>query len=125
MKLNRSIAVAAVAVALSLFGTAQAARADGWGAIAYSPSTGAYGYWYGADCEATASNGALNNCGGDDRQVMVTVQNGWAALAVNRDGGYGYAWSTNSLEDAECLAIGYAGGPGCGAEIRCWVASGV
>jgi hypothetical protein len=122
MRLTRPLA--ALAVAVSLLGAAQAARADAFAAIAYSPSTGNYGSWYGADCQATAENGALNNCGGEDRQVVVWVENGWAALAVNNDGGWGYGWSTNSLDEAEGNAINGAGGSGCGAYILCWVASG-
>jgi serine/threonine-protein kinase len=123
--MKRTHLIATLAVAFALLGTAQAARADGWGAIAYSPSTGAYGYWYGADCQANAEQGALNNCGGCDKQVMVTVDHGWAALAVNKNGGYGYAYSTKCQADAERSAIQYAGGPRAGAYILCWVASGV
>jgi serine/threonine-protein kinase len=122
MRLTRW-AAAITAVAL-LLGAAGAARADAFAAIAYSPHTGQYGYWYGADCLATAKNGALQGCNARDAQVVVTVENGWAALAVNNNGGYGYGWSTNCQAEAERIAVNGAGGPGCGAHVLCWVASG-
>ena len=121
MRLPRWITVLAIAV--TLFGTVQGARAA-FGAIAYSPSTGSYGYWYGANCRAEAENGALNNCGGADRQIVVWVQNGWASLAVNNEGRWGYGWSTNCREEADRNALNNAGGRRCGARILCWVASG-
>jgi serine/threonine-protein kinase len=113
-----------VAVTALLFGTAQVSRADAFGAIAYSPSTGNYGYWYGANCLAAAEVGALSGCNAPDRQVVATVENGWAALAVNNNGGWGYGWSTNCLAEAEGYALNGAGGPCCGAHILCQVASG-
>jgi serine/threonine-protein kinase len=118
-------AVTLVAVVV-LAGTTQAARADDYfGAIAYSPSTGYFGYSFGQDCEATAQNVALQNCCGQDRQVVVWVSNGYAALAVNNNGGYGSAWSTNSQAEADQAALNFAGGPGCGAHIVCEIATGV
>jgi serine/threonine-protein kinase len=118
-------AIALVAV-LALFGTAQAARADAsFGAIAYSPSTGSYGYTFGRNCAADAEIGALQNCNGRDRRVVAWVSNGYAALAVNDKGGYGAAWSTRCQADADQAALNFAGGPGCGAHVLCEVATGV
>jgi serine/threonine-protein kinase len=117
-------AVTLVAV-IVLGGTAQAARADYFGAIAYSPSTGCYGYSFGQDCVPTAENVALQNCNGPDRQVVVWVSNGYAALAVNNNGGYGSAWSTNCQAEADQAALNFAGGAGCGAYILCEIATGV
>jgi serine/threonine-protein kinase len=118
-------AVALVA-AIVVCGTTQVAHADDdFGAIAYSPSTGYYGYSYGKDCEATAENVALRNCNGPDRQVVVWVANGYAALAVNNNGGYGAAWSTDCQADADQAALDFAGGPGCEAQIICEMATGV
>jgi serine/threonine-protein kinase len=122
MKLPRW--TAAVVVAVALFSTAAAVRADEYAAIAYSPSTGSYGYWYGAKCRADAETGAMNNCNGSDRRVVVWVENGWAALAVNNNGGWGYGWSTTSRAQAERSALNGAGGARCGAHIICWAASG-
>ena len=122
MKLIRRFA--AVAIVFALLGAVSAARADAYAAIAYSESTGQYGYTYGYDDLGAAENDAVANANADDAQVVVWVENGWAALAVNNDGGWGYGWSTNCQADAERFAIDGAGGPACGAHILCWVASG-
>jgi hypothetical protein len=120
---HRTIALVALAV---LLGTVQAARADAaFGAIAYSPTTGYYGYSYGRDCLANAESAALQNCNGLDRRVVVSVGNGYAALAVNNNGGFGAAWSGRCQADADQAALNFAGGLGCGAHILCEVATGV
>jgi hypothetical protein len=119
MRLTRCIA--AIAVAFFVFGAAQAARADAYAAIAYSQSTGQYGYSYGYDNLGAAENAAVGYANAPDAHVVVWVENGWAALAVNDDGGWGYGWSTNSQAEAEGYALNGAGG---GAHILCWVASG-
>jgi hypothetical protein len=109
-----------------LCGAAPTAWADNYfGAIAYAPSTGRYGYSYGKDCLATAEVVAAGNCLGPDRRVVVWVANGYAALAVNHNGGYGAAWSTTCQADADQAALNFAGGPACGAHIVCEMATGV
>ena len=122
MRLIRPIA--AVAVVFALLGAAQAARADAYAAIAYSKSTGQYGYTYGYDNLDAAKCDAVANANAPDAHVVVWVENGWAALAVNNNGGWGYGWSTNCKANAERFAIDGAGGPACGAHILCWAASG-
>jgi serine/threonine-protein kinase len=118
-------AMAVVAV-FALLGSVPAARAnDYFGAIAYSPSTGQYGYTFGRDCQANAEIGALQNCIGADRRVVVWVSNSYAALAVNNDGSFGAAWSSECQAEADNAALNFAGGPGCGAHILCEVATGV
>jgi hypothetical protein len=123
MRIHCLIAAAVVAAA-TLLGTGEVARANTFAAIAYSPATGSYGCWYGANCLPVAAVGALGNCGGPDRRLAVAVENGWAALAVNCNGGCGTGWSTNSRAEAECIALSGAGGNTCGARVLCWVASG-
>jgi serine/threonine-protein kinase len=121
----KQYAIALVALA-ALFTTVNAAHAaEYFGAIAYSPSTGHYGFSYGKDCVANADIVALQNCIGADRRVVVWVANGSAALAVNNNGGFGTAWSTNCQAEADQAALNYAGGPGCGAHIICEMATGV
>jgi serine/threonine-protein kinase len=118
-------ALAVVAV-LALFASVQAARANEFfGAIAYSPSTGHYGYTYGRDCLANAEAGALQNCIGADRRVVVWVSNGYAALAVSNDGRFGAAWSSECQAEADHAALNFAGGPDCGAHIVCEIETGV
>ena len=119
---RRFIALVALVV---LFETVLAVRAEAAsGAIAYSPVTGYYGYSFGRDCLTNAEIAALQNCNGLDHRVVVSVENGYAALAVNNNGGYGAAWSTRCQADADQAALNFAGGPGCGAHILCEVATG-
>jgi serine/threonine-protein kinase len=93
-----------------------------YGAIAYSPATGKYGYSYNCDSLAEAERIALRNCRASDATVKVWVENGWAALAVNNNGAYGWGWSTSSLADAEATALSNVSGGG--GHILCWCASG-
>ena len=116
--------IAAVAVVAALFAATQSARADAYAAIAYSQCTGQYGYTYGYNDLCAAQNDAVANANASDAQVVAWVENGWAALAVNKNGGWGYGWSNNGQADAERFALNGAGGPACGAYILCWVASG-
>jgi hypothetical protein len=116
--------IAAVAVAAVLLAAAGNARADPYAAIAYSESTGQYGYTYGYQDLGAAQCDAVSNANAADAHVVVWVENGWAALAVNNDGGWGYGWSTRSQAAAERIALNGAGGAACGAHILCWVASG-
>jgi serine/threonine-protein kinase len=109
-------------VALAVVGASAAPARAAFAVIAYSESTGQYGYVYGYDNLQDAENDAIANCGADDAFVAVEVENGWAALALGDDGAYGDAWSTSSLDEAENLALGYAGGGD--AYIAQWVASG-
>jgi len=74
---------------------------------------------------ANAEVAALQNCNGLDRRVVVYVGNGYAALAVNSNGGFGAAWSSRCQAEADQAALIYAGGIGCGAHVVCEVATGV
>lgn len=112
---------AVVVAAATLLGTVPAAQANDFAAIAYSPSTRSWSYWDGAHSRSGAENGALNRCNGSDRRVVVWAENGWAALAVNSNGGWSTGWSANSRAEAERIALN---GAGCGAHIVCWTFSG-
>jgi hypothetical protein len=116
-------ALAALA-AVAAVNPPRAAADDGgnkYAAIAYSESTGQYGYTYGYDDQCAAENDAIANSGACDARVVVEVENGWAALALGPDGTWGAAWSTRSLADAERMALGYTGNPGC-SRIAVWAA---
>lgn len=103
-----------------LTGIGSAAWAD-YGAIAYSPQTGKWGYSYGYYYLSDAQNNALSRVDSSDARVAVWVENGWAALAKDSKGNYGWGWSTNSLADAEAFALSHVGADG---SIVCWVYSG-
>jgi hypothetical protein len=93
-------------------------------AIAYSPSTGAYGYSYGFASLAGARAEALAHCRGDDARVVVWVENGYAALALgDRRGAYGWGWAFNRGE-ARARALNQCAARTTGAYVAVSVYSG-
>jgi hypothetical protein len=65
-----------------------------YAAIAFSSSTGRYGYTYGWLSEDNARRASRAHCKADDARVVLVVGNGYAALALGDDRsayGYGYA----------------------------------
>ena len=78
-----------------------------YAAIAFSQSTGRYGYSSGWLAEINARREALKNCKAKDAKVILVVGNGYAALAVGEDtSAYGYG-SAKTVEGAD-LAKRYA-----------------
>jgi serine/threonine-protein kinase len=94
----------AAAVAHLVAAPASAHAADKYAAIAYSPSTGAFGYSYNFATRTSAEKVALAECKGDDAQVLVWARNGWCCLAVGDDNAYGYSWADNE-DYAKKLAL--------------------
>lgn len=94
--------------------------ADTYGAIAYSESTGKWGYSFDQSSRDAAEQRALGECGARDATVPVWVKNGWAALAKNSRGEWATGWSGNSRAEAEQIALDEIGG----GSIVCWVYSG-
>lgn len=88
---------------------------DLYAAIAYSDSTGRWGYSFDNYTLADASVSAVSRCAAYDCRVKTWVRNGCAALARGYSGGLGWAYN-DSLAYArtraiqECNAWGY----GCG-----------
>jgi serine/threonine-protein kinase len=76
-----------------------------YGAIAYSKSTGVYGYSWGQDSRSDAERVALRNCKGSDASVEVHGKNAWVAFAHGSDGASGWAWSEKSAADARQRAV--------------------
>lgn len=88
-----------LAVAAGLFAAAPArADYDTYAAIAYSKSTGHYGYSYGYYSLAAAELEALAQCDGDDATIKVWSRNDWCALAIGDDGALGWYWGDTSYE---------------------------
>jgi hypothetical protein len=77
-----------------------------WGAIAYSESTGAFGYANGG--AQSSQFAALKNCKTLDAKVLVTKCDCWLALAVGDDKIYGYGFAGNRA-DAERNALDECG----------------
>jgi hypothetical protein len=70
------------------------ASGDRYAAVAFSPSTGQYGYGNGFATKGGAIERARQECGARDAVVKWT-RNAWIALAVSSPtrSGYGYGWT--------------------------------
>jgi hypothetical protein len=90
------------------------ALADNYGAIAYSPSTGATGTSWNCCDEGTAEQSAVGYCGQADCGSYVWTDNQCAALAVSSNGGWGWAGNKDrGLARANAMAQCETQGPGC------------
>ena len=89
-------------VAVSCFTTS--AFADQHAAIAYSASSGAYGYSYGFSDLGDAEIDATNRCGQPDAVVVTWSRNEWCSLAVSDDGSYGWG-SGETQEESDANAM--------------------
>lgn len=71
--------------------------ANSYAAIAYSPSTGQWGYGNGYPSQAEAVARARAECGRADAKTS-WAKNAWIALAISdrSPGGYGMAWATTA-----------------------------
>jgi serine/threonine-protein kinase len=69
-----------------------AAFADGFAAVAYSPSTGATGAAWNYSCAGEAQESAMGACEQADCTSPMWVENGCIALAKG-SGGWGWAWN--------------------------------
>jgi uncharacterized protein DUF4189 len=65
---------------------------DTYAAIAYSPSTGKYGYAYNYGSRYAAERAALAHCPEADAEIVGWVKAGWLALAIGDDNAYGVGW---------------------------------
>jgi hypothetical protein len=107
-----------------LFSSAGAAWADKYAAIAYAQSTGSIGYAYNCRSLAEAKQLALQNCDGEDADVVSWARNAYCALALGDDGGaYGQSWGRTRAE-AERLALQACGQYTTNGYIARWVYSG-
>jgi serine/threonine-protein kinase len=84
---------------------AQCAAADRYAAIAFSPSTGAYGYGYGFTSLTEAKNRAVKECDGADAVVVGSARNGYVALALgDATDAYGVGWASTAAS-AQAIAL--------------------
>lgn len=82
---------------------------DYYAAIAFSPTTGKCAYYNRQASWAAAEQGALKACNAPDARVVVSVRNGWCALALGDDwdadgGSYGCG-AANTPDKASNLAL--------------------
>ena len=89
---------------------APATQRDYWGALAYSSSTGRYGFAYDYATQAQAINAAVEKCRVRDCQGVVWFHNGCGAFARGRGAwGWGIGYSRGEAEAkalAECRKHG-------------------
>jgi hypothetical protein len=104
--LTRAVLLVVISLALAA-PTLQAA--DTYAAIAYSPSTGKWGYGHGYPTKEEAIARATRECDKDDVKTN-WCKNAWLALALSNKsrGGWGSAWGetralARSKAKAECL----------------------
>jgi hypothetical protein len=85
---------------------------DTYAAVAYSPSTGQYGYAWNFYSRSAAERVALVHCKADDARIVGWVQGGWLVLMIGDNNAYGVGYTygagaanTDALETAreECL----------------------
>lgn len=96
------LAMVAAMLAAALVAMPAAASAAEFGAIAYSPGTGSYGYSHNYGSRAQAERVAMGNClayAGDCR-VITWFYNACAALAVGNTYGYGYGFAPGPKQAA-------------------------
>ena len=111
--------VGALAIAALAASATQALADDHFGAIAYSTSSGSYGYSYDYSSRGEAEDRALAECSGDCK-VVLWFKNACGALAVGNDHGYGTAWAGERGE-AEATAMGYCRQYSQGCQVVRWV----
>lgn len=94
MKTKKRAVAAALALA-GLLGLSDAAYAA-YGAIAYSPSSGAYGYSYAYGSRGQAERAALKSCraNGSGCQNAIWFQNACGAVAKGPNG-WGSGWAAS------------------------------
>lgn len=85
---------------------------DTYAAVAYSASTGKYGYAWNYGSRFAAERAALVRCPQSDARIVGWVKGGWLAVAVGENNAYGvgYAYGVGSTDGsakrravAECL----------------------
>ena len=81
---------------------------DTYAAVAYSPSTGKYGYAWNYGSRGAAERVALSKCTEKDAKIVGWVKGGWLVLAIGEDNAYGMGYEYGdgaSSRDAKLTAL--------------------
>ena len=81
---------------------------NSYAAVAFSTSTGAYGYAWNYSSRGVAEAQALARCNAADARIVGWVNEGWLVLAVGDNNSYGVGWEYGGgarLADATRRAI--------------------
>lgn len=92
-----------------------------WGALAFNPNTGAYGYAYSYFSEGQAANAAQEGCGYNCPQVK-TFYNQCGAAAIGSNGGAGWGFGPSRYE-AESVALSYCSNYDYNCQVLVWSCS--
>ncbi len=116
------LTIAIITIALNGVNLVAANSADRFGALAYSPRTGATGWSHDYDTRRGAERRALNGCrdNASDCRVAIWTKNACAALAVGRNGGWGSYWHTNKAK-AKSRAIRECRKRDKGCKVKRWI----
>ncbi|MBW6422618.1 DUF4189 domain-containing protein [Rhizobium sp. XQZ8] len=108
----------------ALFCAGGAMAADSFGAIAYSPATGATGWSYDHNSRRSAERTAQNNCNANDCEIAIWFKNGCGAVAVGQQGGWGADWGAD-IDPAKYLAVEACRQHTTGCRVVRWQCSGL
>lgn len=96
MKTIRKALALSILSLIGLAGMAPQAKADvvdispfSYAAVAFSPSTGKYGYAWNHGSRAAAEKTALSRCTEKDAEIVAWVNEGFLAVAIAEDNTYG------------------------------------
>ncbi len=92
-----------------------------WGAIAFNPNTGAYGWAHSYFSEGEAWDAAAAGCSYNCPEVH-TFYNQCAAAAIGANGGYGYGFGA-SQGAAQNVAMSYCNNYDYGCQVLVWSCS--
>lgn len=103
MTATKTIAIVVAALAALLFAGAPAQAQGVYGALAISPSTGAYGFGYNYDTAAGARDRAMTECRkhAQDCQVYTQFQRQCIAIARAANNAFGWALGYTGEERTE------------------------
>lgn len=88
-----------IAVVVGVLAAAAAQADDRYAAIAFSQSTGRWGYAWGKSSRESAENAAVRNARADDARPICHARNWWCALATgDKRGAYGYGYASSRGE---------------------------
>ena len=114
------IQVLTLAIWVALLSWSTAALADdNYGAIAFSQSTGNYGFSYDYDSRASAEARAREKCGDHNCTVVLWFVNACGALATGDGNAYGTGWAS-SRREAENIAMSNCRGEASGCSVIRW-----
>jgi len=120
MSLRKIGTAAGLAILTLLVWVAPSMAEDHYGALAYSTSSGRYGYSYDYGSRESAEERAISECNDNTCSAVLWFKNACAALATGDGHAYGTGWASERAE-AENTAMSYCNKYGSNCSITRWV----